>query len=221
MSVYQEQASVLLQDVVRFYCALRDEHVRSVDAFERMWEQHRMEYLLHAGSTALVPYHPHIVHHLLSIGETYMSIPHDVNSHAARFGLLWTYFAYFLQPAIDEKDPMARTAVRVSTGTIENVIKASSPVGLDRLLGVLHGHGALHVVPHVQRRVWLRTLVVLHHACGMPLFPGDADAIGEGHDTSLNDDVEAALAEYDALLQELNGKAPLGSIGVKATMRGV
>lgn len=171
-TIHQQQCAVLLQDIVRFYVAIRDHDMKSLEAFGVVWEQFSMEYLLHAGSSCLVPYQRHVVGHALSIGETYMSIPATLgNGHATVFGALWTYFVYFCQPAIDVAGPTGRVCVRIATSTIHNVLSlAKSRPFLCGIMSTLHHHGGLHVVPHVNRSVYLRQMVVAHAMRGRPLM---------------------------------------------------
>lgn len=197
------QFHVLLQDVVRIYSSCRRDHLSSVELFNELWLSHGAEYLHYAGSTAIQPYQPHVVGSMLLIGVAYATLPFELNPSAVKFGLLWLYFSYFTQPAIDQ--PHACIKIRIPLGAVQQLLQmasgsccSSDDASLARVvLRELHRHDALHVVPFVDLNACWQEVVQAHASARVPLVKPFTS-----EDSSIHDEFDKALADYsDSMLR--------------------
>ncbi|KEG07856.1 small nuclear RNA activating protein 3 [Trypanosoma grayi] len=224
----EQRLALLAADFAALYREVMKRHLLTphgltVDAFQAVFDQTHTEYLHYAGSSPTRPYHRDVVESVLQLAAAYLSLPPEASPHGRVFGMCLVFFLYATQPAI-ETEPVK---VRVPLGTLQNYVEDAAPQQSvtatprtvsstqlrrrvtdveRRMLLALHQAGAWHVVPFDDVSVYVRTLLQVHEAEGVPLVT--STTVGHqqqpaknalGNDATLSQKLEA----YDSLKQRL------------------
>ncbi|KAH9582028.1 Small nuclear RNA activating complex (SNAPc) [Trypanosoma melophagium] len=186
MQSLEQRLALIAADYAALYRELARLHLLTpnelnINAFQTVFDRMHLEYLHYAGSTVTQPFHHDVIENVLQLAAAYLSLPTEASPNSRVFGMYLLFFMYATQPTIDSNP----VKVRISLGTLQNYVNDAtditsktagehfgSCVTVDerRLMLTLHQTGAWHIVPFDDIGPYLRTLLEVHEAEGVPLI---------------------------------------------------
>ncbi|ORC92918.1 small nuclear RNA activating protein 3 [Trypanosoma theileri] len=186
--------AALYRELARLH--LLTPHELNIHSFQTVFDRLHLEYLHYAGSTATQPFHRDVIENVLQLAAAYLSLPTEASPNSRAFGMYLLFFMYATQPTIDTTP----IKVRISLGTLQNYVADATATssssssssynnnnnnsnnsvcehfgscvtaGERQLMLTLHQTGAWHIVPFDDIAPYVRTLLEVHEAEGVPLI---------------------------------------------------
>lgn len=176
---HRAQLDVLMSDIIPLYKAfverLHQSGEMTLEDFEALCDETRVEYLHYSGSSITTPFLNRVEENLFQLASAYLYFPKEaLQPHVPLFSLMLLFFLYGTQPLQDNAS-MKPLAIPISLSAFESIFRfplastLNAPLTLlERVAVSLYAQDGFAIQPEINNRVHIAAVLHAHNVgrCG-------------------------------------------------------